>query len=159
MKTLDKFRIALFAITLIGCGILLHDLAQPKPAQAASQFATILCDNFKPVSSSANLQLITAGNANMFVYICSYQFSNGNAAATPFSLVEGTGSTCATNTAAVVGTTTAANGVTLAASGGTVNYGGGSGVVAKTAVAGDNVCLFVSQGPVSGVVGWTTAAF
>ena len=149
-----------FALAVaILCALIMNWLASPPPVHAGSQFASILCDNWKPISTSSNLQIATAGNANMFINVCSYQLSNGNAATTPFSLVEGTGTTCATNTAAVVGTTTAANGVTLSASGGTVNYGGGSGVVAKTAVAGDNLCLFVSQGPVSGVIGFTQTPF
>jgi len=132
--------------------------SQPPKVKAASQFANIICDNFKPVSTSANVQLFTAGNANMFIYICSYNLSNGNAAAQPFSIVEGTGTTCATNTLAMVGGTTAAAGPTLTLAGGTINYGGGSGAVTKTAVAGDNVCLFVNAGVIAGAVGATSMA-
>jgi hypothetical protein len=125
---------------------------------AASQFANIICDNAKPFSVSANTQLVTAGNANMFIYVCAYNISNGNAAAQAVSFVEGTGTTCATNTAAVVGNSTAAGGLTLGISG-NINYGGGTGLVAKTAVAGDNLCIFTGAGPIGGVLSWTTAPF
>ena len=123
---------------------------------AGSQFANILCDNFKAVSISTNTQIVTAANANTFINICSYNL-NASAALT-FSIVEGTGTTCATNTLAIVGGTTAAAGPSLGIAG-TINYGGGSGVIAKTAVAGDNVCIFPSAGTLAGVVGWTPTPF
>jgi len=126
-------------------------------ARAASQFANIICDSFTPVSTAANVQIIAAGNANMFVYICSYNLNAG--ATDAFSIVEGTGVVCATGTKAMVGATTAAAGLALA-NNGTVNFGGGNGAVTKTTVAGNNVCLLVSTaGPLSGVVGWTQAPF
>jgi hypothetical protein len=131
---------------------------EPPKAHAASQFANIVCDQFKPFSSSANVQLATAGNGNMFIYICGYNINNGNAAAQSVSIVEGTGTTCATSTAAVVGNSTAAGGMALGVNG-TINYGSGSGAVAKTAVAGDNLCLFTGGGPIAGVIGWTQAPF
>lgn len=125
-----------------------------RPARAAStQFANILCDQFKPVGAiSTNTQVVTAANASSFIYICSYNL-NASAALT-FSIVEGIGTTCATNTLAMVGGTTAASGPSLGIAG-TINYGGGSGVVAKTVVPGDNVCIFPSAGNLSGVVGFT----
>jgi len=129
-----------------------------RSARAASTFAPVACDQFKPVSVSANTQIITAGNANMFIYLCSYNLTNGNAGAQSVSIVEGTGATCGTGTLAVSGNTTAAGGLALAING-NVNYGGGTGIVAKTAVAGDNVCLFTAGGPIGGVVGWTSAPF
>jgi len=125
---------------------------------AASSFAPIVCDQFKPFSLSANGQLVTAGNANMFVYICSFVFGNSNAAAQPVSIVEGTGSTCATNTLGVIGNTTAAGGLAIPISN-TINSGSGTGAIAKTAVAGDNVCLFTGGGPIGGSISWTTAPF
>jgi hypothetical protein len=79
-------------------------------------------------------------------------------AADVFSVVEGTGSTCGTNTAAVIGGTTGATGISLGAAG-TFTMGSGTGAIAKTAVAGDNVCILrTTAGPLSGVVSWTTAA-
>lgn len=129
----------------------------PPPSRAASQFANIICDNFTPVGViAANTRIVLAGNANMFVYICSYNL-NASAAIT-FSIVEGTGATCGTGTLAMVGGTTAAAGLSLGVAG-TVNYGGGAGAVTKTAVAGDSVCIFPSAGNLSGVVGWTQMSF
>lgn len=128
----------------------------PHPVHAASQFANIICDGFTPVSAAADTQVITAGGPNNFIYICSYNFNA--AAADIFSLVEGTGSVCGTNTKAMVGAVTAAAGLSLATNG-TINYGGGSGAVTKTTVAGNNVCLLrTTAGPLSGVIGWTQAS-
>lgn len=139
---------------MVGAGMeILHN---PRPAKAASQFANIICDNFTPVSASANTRIVLAGNANMFVYICSYNL-NASAALT-FSIVEGTGATCGTGTAAMVGGTTAAAGPSLGIAG-TVNFGGGNGAVTKTVVAGDSVCIFPSAGTLAGVVGWTQAPY
>jgi hypothetical protein len=155
-KTLFVLGCALLGFVL---GLAILFTFEPVPeAHAASQFATIVCDNFKPFSVSANTQLITAGNGNMFIYICSATLSNGNAAAQPVSIVEGTGTTCATNTAGVIGNSTAAGGVALAING-TATPGSGVGAIARTAVAGDNVCLFTAAGPIGGVIAWTTAPF
>lgn len=155
----DKVIAVALSVMLTLAGINIYNtIAHPAPARAASQFANIICDGFTPISTSANLQIITAGNANMFVYVCSYNLNNGNAAAQAVSIVEGTGATCATNTKAMVGTTTAVNGITLGIAG-TVNYGGGAGAVTKTTVAGNNVCLFTGAGPIAGVIGWTQMAF
>jgi hypothetical protein len=128
----------------------------PRPSHAASQFANIICDGFTPVSITADTQIITAGNANMFVYICSY---NLNAAGADIaSIVEGTGATCGTNTKAMIGGSTGAGGLAFAAST-TVNFGGGAGAVAKTTVAGNNVCILRTTGAIlAGVVGWTQMA-
>lgn len=133
-------------------------LAAPPPVRAASQFANILCDHFTPISQAATtVQITAAGNANMFIYVCSYNLAAGTA--DNFSIIEGTGATCGTNTLAVVGSTTAANGINMAANG-NINFGGGSGAVAKTAVAGDNLCIVTSSaGPMAGVVGTTQMPF
>jgi hypothetical protein len=127
-------------------------------ASPPSTFANIACDQFTPISNlAASAQIITAGNANMFIYLCSYNLNA--AAADVISIVEGTGTTCATNTKAMVGNTTAAGGLAFAANG-NVNYGGGVGVVARTIVAGDNVCVLVTTaGPLAGVIGWTSAPY
>jgi len=131
----------------------------PRPAKAASQFANIVCDGYTPVSAAADTQVITAGGSNNFVYICSYNLASG--VADNWSIVEGTGSTCGTNTKALVGATTAAAGIQFTATtGGSVNYGGGTGAVTKTTVAGNNVCILRSTaGPLSGVIGSTQMPF
>ena len=144
-------------VTLACTAVLLLTERHVPSVRASSQFANIICDNFTPVSAAANVQIVTAGNANMFVYICSYNLNAG--AVDAFSIVEGTGAVCATGTKAMVGATTAAAGLALA-NNGTVNFGGGNGAVTKTTVAGNNVCLLVSTaGPLTGVVGWTQASF
>src|SRR5215467_8070593 len=85
----------------------------PRPARAASQFANSICDNYTPVSViSANTRIVLAGNSNMFVYICGYNLNSS--AAITFSIVEGTGATCGTGTAGMVGGATAAGGLSLA---------------------------------------------
>jgi hypothetical protein len=137
--------------------LLFSHFENPPKAHAASQFANIVCDNFKPISSAASLQIITAGNANMFIYICAEQF--GSIGGSTFSIVEGTGATCVTNTAAMVGGTTGATGIGLAANG-VITTGSGTGAITRTAVAGDNVCIIMAgAGPLAGAVAWTTAPF
>lgn len=137
--------------------ILLVIMAAPHHrVHAASTYAPVACDNWKPVSITSNTQLVTAG-ANSFIYVCSITF--GSIGGSSFSIVEGTGTTCATSTAAVSGGTTAATGYGLAANG-TMNAGSGTGAIMKTAVAGDNLCIFPSgTGPLAGVVGWTSQPF
>lgn len=159
MKLIDRaIRITAFLILLTLASIAVVDhLYSPPPTKAASQFAAILCDGFTAVGViAANTQIVTAGGPNNFVYICSYNL-NASAALT-FSIVEGTGTACATNTKAMVGGTTAANGLSLGIAG-TINYGGGTGAVTKTAVAGDNVCIFPSAGNLSGTVSSTQAPY
>jgi hypothetical protein len=99
------------------------------------------------ISLTANTQLIT-GVAGKQTYICGLNLIT--ATTQNVALVEGTGSTCATNTLGMAGGTTAATGWNFAANGGLVNGGGGFWVY-KTATAGDNICLFISaSGQTSG---------
>lgn len=156
MNRLLKTLAAMIMIAaMVGAGMeILHN---PRPAKAASQFANIVCDNFTPVSTAADVQVIAAGSANMFIYICSYNFNA--VAADVFSIVEGTGAVCVTGTKAMVGATTAAAGLSLGTAG-SINYGGGTGAVTKTTVAGNNVCILrTTAGPLSGVIGWTQMSF
>lgn len=142
-----------FTGVLLLSSVIVHWMENPPTAHAASQFATIICDGSKPINiTGSNTQVLTAGNGNMFLYVCSLSLSS--AAATTFSVVEGTGTTCATNTAAVYGGTAAA--VPLSTS--PINYGGGTGQVMKTVVAGDNLCIFTA-GTIAGGLSWTTAPF
>lgn len=146
-----------YYITCTLIGILLGWLVYPTPkdVRAASTFAPIACDNWTPVSSASSLQIVTAGNSNMFVYLCSDQL--GSIGGSDFSIVEGTGTTCASNTVGMVGGATAAAGIGLAANG-TTDVGSGVGAIAKTKTAGDNVCIIMSgTGPLAGVIGWTQA--
>jgi len=99
------------------------------------------------ISLTGSGQLIT-GTAGKLTYICSMNLIS--ATAQNIALVEGTGSTCGTNTAGMAGGSTAATGWNFAANGGFVNGGGGFWVF-KTATPGDNVCLLLSgSGQTSG---------
>jgi hypothetical protein len=94
---------------------------------------------------------LTTGVSGKQTYYCFLQFSLGSTADN-VALVEGTGTTCATNTAGMAGGATAATGWNLLANGsvtgGTIQSWG-----FKTATAGDNTCLLVSSGAqVSGIV-------
>jgi len=97
------------------------------------------------VNLTASAQLLT-GTAGQVFYFCSLNLVVG--AADNVAAVEGTGTTCATATLAVPGTSggaTAATGWNFAANGG-IALGNGLGAIGQTAVAGDNVCLLVSSG-------------
>jgi hypothetical protein len=99
------------------------------------------------VSLTASGQIIT-GTAGKNVYVCSIDLIT--ATAQNVALVEGTGTTCATNILGMAGGTTAATGWNLAANGGLVKGIGGYWVY-KTAASGDNVCLLLSgSGQTSG---------
>lgn len=102
-----------------------------------------------PINQTANAQLV-AGNAGVKTYVCSIAINS--ATAQSFALVEGTGTTCATGTAGVIGGTTAATGPSLPAAG-NFTLGAGVGTVAiANAAAGDAVCLYQSgTGQISGV--------
>jgi hypothetical protein len=100
-------------------------------------------------SQTANTQVL-AGTASRKIYPCSFHVVT--ATAQNVALIEGTGSTCATNPVGVVGFggATAATGWNFAANGG-IAYGDGSNSLGAESVAGDNVCLFQSgSGQLSG---------
>ena len=150
MRLIQRFPLTSF-ITSALLLVFMFVYTGPRPASAQSTFAPNQGNRFKAFSTSANLQFFTAGNSAQYIYICSLIVNNGNAAAQGVSIVEGTGSNCATNTVAVIGNSTAAGGLTLATNSGQ-NIGGGIGPIAKTAVAGDNVCIFTGAGPIGGAI-------
>jgi len=117
--------------------------------------APTVCDNWTNINVTANTQLIT-GTASKQSYICSINIVVG--AATNVAIVEGTGTTCGTGTAAVPGTSggsTAATGWNFSANGG-IAQGNDLGAIARTATAADNVCILVSAAnQVSGGISWT----
>jgi hypothetical protein len=128
------------SLALLLSGVYTAVLLSPR-AHAQSTYAPFQCTVDTPIASAAagQLQLVTAGNANMFIYICALSLGTGGTAGTG-SIVEGTGTTCQTNTAAVIGGTTASPGLPIGSS--PVQTGSGIGYVAKTKVAGDNICLY-----------------
>lgn len=97
------------------------------------------------VSQTSNTQIV-AGVPGKRILICRYGVVGADAESV--SLVEGSGSTCGTSTAAVIGATTAASGMAFSANGG-ITEGAGSTWIAITKVAGDSLCVFQSG---SGVV-------
>lgn len=94
----------------------------------------------KAINTTANAVLVS-GVAGKKVYVCSLGLVVG--AATNVAIVEGTGSTCGTNTAGINGGTTAATGWNFAANGG-IALGHGTGYVMHTVTAGDDLCILVS---------------
>lgn len=101
-----------------------------------------------PISQTTSTQILplASGKKN---YICSILTTGADAES--FSLVEGTGSVCASNTTAIIGGTTAAAGNNFQAGGGYAFTGGGYPVAAGTN-ASYNVCLLQSgTGRVAGV--------
>lgn len=93
-----------------------------------------------PVSTSSNVQLV-AGTAGRSIHICGGVLIVTTAGS--FSLVEGTGTVCATGIAAVVGSTTAANGPALAANAGFL-LGNGLGTFTQANGQGNNLCILLT---------------
>ena len=161
-------KILVSGILLVALAAYVYTAVVSIPTRGQAQiYAPLQCNTFAAFSASANVQLFTANNTTgptgaapnpQYIYICSLIINNGNAAALPVSIVEGTGTTCATNTKAVIGNSTAVGGLTLAISGGQ-NIGGGIGPIAKTQVAGDNVCLFTAAGPIAGAISAAQAPY
>lgn len=98
------------------------------------------------ISQTTSTKLISA-SAGKKNYICGGTIIA--AAAEVVNFIEGTGSTCGSSTAALVGSTTAANGMSLAANGGFVITKTISGFTAAS-----DTCL--SQNATSRVSGWIT---
>lgn len=101
-----------------------------------------------PISLTASGQIIT-GTSGKKTYICAIDVVP--AAAQNVALVEGTGTTCATNIFGLAGGTTAATGWNFSAGGG-IARGSGNGTVyspsADTNGTAANVCLLLSGGSV-----------
>ena len=109
-----------------------------------------LCTQFVAVTQTASTQLIT-GVTGTRTWICGIVLVS--ATAQSISLVEGTGSVCATGIAGVIGGTTAS--LALAINGGFSAVAAGPWV--RTATLADNVCLLQSgTGNVSGIVSYQT---
>lgn len=108
---------------------------------------------FTPISiTTATTTRIVAPSASNRTYICNLFLTS--AAADNIGIVEGTGGTCGTGTAGVIGGTTAANGPNFAANGG-FSIGNGSATVAATAGTNVDLCLITSAAtPLAGTIGW-----
>jgi hypothetical protein len=97
---------------------------------------------YYPVNiSTATTVRFASPVASKKTFICSIVLVAG--AADNFNIIEGTGGTCGTATAGVLGGTTAAAGINAAANGG-FTAGNGSGAIAATAGTNVDACLITS---------------
>ncbi len=115
----------------------------------------VRCDTNANISQTGNTQVITGTSAKK-IYVCAMNLVT--ATAQNIAVVEGTGTTCGTSTAAFPGTSggsTAATGWNLAANSGIV-LGGGLGPIGIEATNADNVCVLQSgSGQISGSIWYT----
>lgn len=120
----------------------------PRVARAAYAPFPPGCTLQIPVSQTTSTDLKTFTNNG---YIC-YIFLI-SATAQNLSLVQGTGTTCATSTVALIGGTAAS--AAAAANGGFVLSMGAAGTYLKTTTTAQHLCLLQSStGNVSGVIGY-----
>lgn len=115
-----------------------------------------VANTYTPISiTTATTTRIVAPTSAKKTYICNIILTS--AAADNVGIVEGTGGTCGTGTAGVIGGTTAANGPNFAANGGLV-FGGGGYFVAATAGTNVDLCLITSAAtPLAGGIKWVQA--
>lgn len=120
------------------------------PCEAVAQ-------SYTPISiTTATTTRIVAPSASNKTYICSLFLTS--AAADNVGIVEGTGGTCGTGTAGVVGGTTAANGPNFAANGGMLLQAGGKVSAAQTAGTNVDLCLITSAAtPLAGGIKYVQA--
>lgn len=119
----------------------------PAIVAAPSTNPSTLCTSVKAVNQTASTDLVTSTNK---LHICSIVLVS--ATAQNLSLTEGTGTTCATGAAALIGGTTAS--VAVAANGGFSAVSDRAWLVTQTTA--DHLCLLQSgTGNVSGVITYT----
>ena len=113
--------------------------------------------SYTPISiTTATTTRIVAPSASNKTYICALFLTS--AAADNIGIVEGTGGTCGTGTAGVVGGTTAANGPNFAANGGVMLQAGGKVAAAQTAGTNVDLCLITSAAtPLAGGIKFVQA--
>jgi len=116
-----------------------------------------IVQSYAPISiTTATTTQIVAASASNKTYICSLFLTS--AAADNVGIVEGTGGTCGTGTAGVIGGTTAANGPNFAANGGVMLQAGGKSSIAQTAGTNVGLCLITSAGtPLAGGINYVQA--
>lgn len=129
---------------------------QPKSTAVLNPCETI-AQSYAPISiTTATTTRIVAPSASNKTYICSLFLTS--AAADNVGIVEGTGGTCGTGTAGVIGGTTAANGPNFAANGGVMLQAGGKTAVAQTAGTNVDLCLITSAAtPLAGGIKYVQA--
>ena len=123
--------------------------------QALGDPCTWKAKSYAPVSITGSTQIVT-GTGGLKTYLCSYHVVT--ATAQNIALVEGTGSTCATNIYGLAGGTTAATGWNFAANSGIARGDGNATVAYGSADANAtaaNICLLLSgSGQVSGAIAY-----
>jgi hypothetical protein len=138
-------------------GSTISSTANPFPTEPASADpCQTTAGTPTPISiTTATTTRIVAPTSAKKTYIC-YLFVT-SAAADNVGIVEGTGGTCGSGTAGVIGGTTAANGPNFPANGG-MSLGGGGFFIAATAGTNVDLCLITSAAtPLAGVIKWVQA--
>ncbi len=103
------------------------------------------------VAAASGATIITGVTGKM-TYICGIQMLS--AAANNVAIIEGTSSGCSGSPLGLFGGATAATGWNFAANNGVV-FGNGVGMVGRTTVSGNNVCILPSgSGQVSGSIAY-----
>jgi hypothetical protein len=92
-----------------------------------------------PISQATSTELFT-GTASSRTFICSLSIMQMSSSTQTWSLINGTGTVCATSASALIGATTAANGTDLS-----MTQGDGGHWILKTDTDADNVCLVQSS--------------
>lgn len=113
-----------------------------------------IADSFKDINiATGTTTLLITGVAGRQVRIASFELST--AGADNIEWIEGTGATCGTGTAGMVGGTTTGTGYVFLANG-VITRGSGIGTVLSTATSGDSVCMVTSAAvQVAGHIAYT----
>lgn len=118
----------------------------PAAVVSISPNPSTVCTSTKAISQTTSTDLVTSTNK---LHICSVVLVSTTAQS--FSLTEGTGTTCASGAAAVIGSTTVANGIPAAANSGMVAVSDRAWL--RTATTADHLCLLQSStGLIAGVI-------
>jgi hypothetical protein len=138
-------------VAQVGATAITAPTTQPTAAVAAIPVRQPMsCTSYASFSQTASASI--TGTSAQFFYICGVVVVS--ATAQSFSLVEGTGTNCATGVAGVIGGTTAS--VALAANGGFSSVSGQPWI--KTATTGNNLCVLQSgAGNLSGTISYIKA--
>lgn len=158
LTTTGSLRTTLLAEAAVGAAVPAN-LIYPGVNVAGNLVGTIgdpcqtVAKTYTPISiTTATTTRIVAPAASKKTYVCYMLLTS--AAADNVGIVEGTGGTCGSGTAGVIGGTTAANGPNFAANGG-VSFGNGGFAVAATAGTNVDLCLITSAGtPLAGHIAW-----
>lgn len=132
-----------------------------RPSDGTKSAALDPCEanaqTYAPISiTTATTTRIVTPSASNKTYICSLVLVT--AAANNVGIVEGTGGTCGSGTAGVIGGTTAANGPNFSANGGLMLQAGGKVAAAQTAGTNVDLCLITSAAtPLAGGIKYVQA--